>query len=161
MSGNGAGRSAGGVDRDQVGEGELTQEQLLYRENILDHYRNPRNRRRVPDATASARGKNPLCGDEIEMFLVVEHGKIADAAFEGKGCAISQASASMLTRKLKGMEAAHALGLGQESMTGMLRIPIGVVRMKCAMLALRTAQDAIRKAGMPVADGAGKQEDDQ
>src|SRR3989344_8125190 len=89
-------------DPNEVGEGELTTEQLVYKENILDHYRNPRNKREIPDATHRAKDKNPLCGDEIEVFLTLKDGVVTDASFLGQGCAISQASMSMLTKQFVG-----------------------------------------------------------
>src|SRR5438876_6080315 len=75
----------------------------LYREVILDHYRNPRNKRPLPHAQIDLAHNNPLCGDEISVRVKVEDGGVADAAFEGQGCSISQASASMLTERIKGM----------------------------------------------------------
>lgn len=74
----------------------------LYQEIIVDHGKNPRNHREMPDATHSAQGYNPLCGDQITVLLKVEDGKVADASFTGHGCAISQASASMMTQAIKG-----------------------------------------------------------
>jgi nitrogen fixation NifU-like protein len=74
----------------------------LYREVILDHYRNPRNRGRLPDPDATAEGMNPLCGDEIRIDLSFEDGKVAAVAVEGQGCSISQASASMMSEAIKG-----------------------------------------------------------
>jgi nitrogen fixation NifU-like protein len=84
----------------------------LYQEVILDHGRKPRNFRRLEDADRTARGDNPMCGDRLELFLkLAPDGSIADAAFQGRGCAISTASASLLTETVKGKspEAAHAL----------------------------------------------------
>jgi len=81
----------------------------LYQEVILDHGRRPRNFRRLEDADATARGVNPMCGDRIELFLKMSpEGRIADAAFEGRGCAISTASASLMTETIKGKTAAEA-----------------------------------------------------
>jgi nitrogen fixation NifU-like protein len=84
----------------------------LYQEVILDHGRKPRNFRRLEDADRTARGDNPMCGDRLELFLkLAPDGSIADAAFQGRGCAISTASASLMTETVKGKtaEAAHAL----------------------------------------------------
>ncbi len=84
----------------------------LYQEVILDHGRNPRNHRRPEDANRRAHGNNPICGDTLEVYLAVdEDGVIRDAAFEGKGCAISIASASMMTGLLKGKTVAKAKAL--------------------------------------------------
>lgn len=85
----------------------------LYQEVILDHGRKPRNFRRLEDADRSARGDNPMCGDRMELFLkLTPEGAIGDAAFQGRGCAISMASASLMTEVIKGKvpEAAQALG---------------------------------------------------
>ena len=74
----------------------------IYREIILDHYRNPRNKGRLPNADVSIHDSNPLCGDEIDIHLKVEEEKVKEIKFEGRGCAISQASASMLTEMIVG-----------------------------------------------------------
>src|SRR5437764_12007322 len=74
----------------------------LYKEVILDHYKNPRNKRPMPDAGLTCSRNNPLCGDEITVFATVEGGRVADVAFQGQGCSISQSSASMLTEAVKG-----------------------------------------------------------
>ena len=95
----------------------------LYQEIILDHGRKPRNFRRVEDATETARGDNPMCGDRIELFIRrADDGTIADAAFQGRGCAISTASASLMTETVKGKTTAQAKDLGAKfrelAMTG-------------------------------------------
>lgn len=128
---------------DPLTEGPISEEQRIYKENILEHYRNPRNRRTIENPTAHLRESNPLCGDVIEAFVVLEDGVVRDIAFQGKGCAISQASMSMLTQRLKGLRDKDVLAMGQEDVMEMLGIPIGVVRRKCAMLGLRTVQKAI------------------
>lgn len=130
------------IDESQIESEPLSEEQRIYKENILDHYRKPRNKRRIPDAQ-HAHDKNPLCGDEITVYVVVEDGVVSDVAFEGTGCAISQASMSMLTRKLTGMTEHEIRGLGQDYVLKMLNIPIGIVRRKCAMLGLRVTQKAL------------------
>jgi nitrogen fixation protein NifU and related proteins len=131
------------IDPMQIGEGELTEEQLIYKENIIDHYRNPHNKRVIEEATATYKDLNPLCGDTIQAFLLIENGVIKDISFTGKGCAISQASMSMLTDELKGKATQDVARLSRDYITGMLNIPIGPVRMKCAMLGLRVTQKAI------------------
>lgn len=80
----------------------------LYQEMILDHNRNPRNRRAMPDASSHADGHNPLCGDQVTVYLDIEDGVIKDISFEGQGCAISTASASMMTETLVGKPVAEA-----------------------------------------------------
>lgn len=131
------------IDPSQVGEGELTQEQLIAKENILDHYRKPRNKRAIEHPSGRAKDKNPLCGDELEVFVAVENGTIKDISFQGHGCAISQASMSMLSRRLVGKTIEQARALGQDDVLAMLGIPIGIVRRKCAMLGLRVSQQAL------------------
>ncbi|PZW42217.1 nitrogen fixation NifU-like protein [Humitalea rosea] len=138
----------------------------LYQEVILDHGRKPRNFRRLENATHHARGDNPLCGDRMELFLAMEEdGKIADAAFQGRGCAISMASASLMTETVRGKTPAQARALGNAfrglAMTGtcpdcgaeladdMERLsPLSGVhefpsRVKCATLAWHTLNNAL------------------
>lgn len=132
------------VDPNQVGEGPLTEEQRLYKENILDHYRNPRNKGRTDRYDLHGKDKNPFCGDVIEVFLTVEDGTVTGVSWEGEGCAISQASMSMLSKRLKGKTADEVGGLDPDDVLGMLGIPIGIVRRKCAMLGLRVVQKVVR-----------------
>lgn len=112
----------------------------IYRENILDHYKNPRNKKALHNCT-SAKETNPSCGDELTLYLNLQNGKISEASFTGIGCAISQASASMLTEKLAGMDAEAAKKLDEKSVLEMLGISISVNRMNCAILPLK----ALRK----------------
>ena len=110
----------------------------FYRENILDHYRHPHNAGTLADATHSHEEHNPLCGDVIRIDLHVnEHNVIDRVAFSGKGCAISQASASMLTDLIKGKTLAEARQVNKEDILEALGIEIGPVRMKCALLSLK------------------------
>ncbi|MEM7343385.1 MAG: Fe-S cluster assembly sulfur transfer protein SufU [Chloroflexota bacterium] len=110
----------------------------FYRENILDHYRNPRNAGTLENATHSHEEHNPLCGDTIQIDLYVNEADVIEkVAFHGKGCAISQASASMLTEMLDGMKLEDAQQIGKEEILENLGIEIGPVRMKCALLALK------------------------
>src|SRR5687767_14981521 len=83
----------------------------LYREIILDHYRAPRNKRRGVDGAISVKHDNPLCGDELALAVDLNDGQLADVAFDGRGCSISQASASMMTEAVKGMKVGDALEL--------------------------------------------------
>ena len=85
--------------------------EALYQELILDHYRRPRNRRPLPEATAESTLRNPLCGDEVTMRLRVDGDVVADAAYAGQGCSISQAAASMLTEAVRGRTRAEAAAL--------------------------------------------------
>jgi len=109
----------------------------LYRENILDHYRYPRNKGHLDNPDIHYHDVNPFCGDEITLELKVEDDRIVDVAFEGKSCAISQASASMLTEELIGMNIDEAKALDKDFIVEMLGIEIGPVRLKCALLSLK------------------------
>jgi nitrogen fixation protein NifU and related proteins len=109
----------------------------LYRENILDHYRYPRNKGHLDNPDIHYHDVNPFCGDEITLELKVEDDRIVDVAFEGKGCAISQASASMLTEEIVGMTLDEVKTLDKDFIVEMLGIEIGPVRMKCALLSLK------------------------
>lgn len=115
----------------------------FYRDFILDHYRNPRNFGHLDSATATAEDINPLCGDEIRMELLVgEGGRVDDVRFSGKGCAISQASASMLTEEIKGMKVEDVAKLTKDVVLENVGIGISPTRMKCATLGLRVLKSA-------------------
>jgi nitrogen fixation NifU-like protein len=132
----------------------------LYRELILDHYRNPRNREPLKSPAVVAEGYNPLCGDEVELRLNIEGDVISDVSFTGRGCSISQASGSMLTEAIKGKTVAQARALAAlftrmmtdpefvpeedvgdlEALQGVAKYP---VRVKCATLAWHALQDGL------------------
>jgi nitrogen fixation NifU-like protein len=115
----------------------------FYRDFILDHYRNPRNFGKLDAATATAEDLNPLCGDQIRMDLLVsDAGVVEDIRFSGKGCAISQASASMLTEEVKGMKLEDVAKLGKDIILDNVGIGISPTRMKCATLGLRVLKSA-------------------
>ena len=115
----------------------------FYRDFILDHYRNPRNFGTLDAATATAEDLNPLCGDQIRMDLRVnDRGIVEDVRFSGKGCAISQASASMLTEEVKGMRLEDVAKLGKDVVLENVGIGISPTRMKCATLGLRVLKSA-------------------
>lgn len=139
----------------------------LYREIILDHYRTPRNRGALETPPAVvAQGHNPLCGDEIQVYLLVEDGVVTDVKVGGQGCSISQSSASMMTQAVKGKPVADAhrildafrrmmglevdgepedVNLGDlEALQGVVKFP---VRIKCATLAWTTLAQAMEEAG--------------
>ena len=141
--------------------------QDLYQEVILDHYRNPRNFCEMECPTHSAKGNNPLCGDKLEVYLKLNEGKIEDMSFKGAGCAISQASASLMTEQLKGhsvedaletfdkvhcmltgkhpdeLEAENPEDLGKlQALSGICEYPM---RVKCASLAWHTLKSAIER----------------
>ena len=141
----------------------------LYQSVILDHNKAPRNLRRPADANRAAEGRNPLCGDQLTVFLTVENGVVKDAAFQGSGCAISTASASLMTEGVKGrrieevekmFDGFHRLltsdpaspapdeGLGKLAVFGGVReFP---VRVKCATLAWHTLHAALHESAAPV-----------
>jgi len=115
----------------------------FYRDYILDHYRNPRNFGRLGSPTVSAEELNPLCGDVIRMELLVDAtGVVRDVRFSGKGCAISQASASMLTETVKGLRLEDVAKLSKDVVLENVGIGISPTRMKCAMLGLRVLKTA-------------------
>ena len=115
----------------------------FYKEYILDHYRNPRNFGHLERVDASAEDLNPLCGDTIKMELALDgEGRVEDIKFSGRGCAISQASASMLTESIKGMKLEDVARLSQESVLENVGIGISPTRMKCAMLGLKVLKSA-------------------
>ena len=114
----------------------------LYRDYILDHYKNPRNAGELADATHHYHDTNPLCGDEITMFLKVEDERVTDVAFSGRGCAISQASASILTEEVKGKTLEELRSLDRDHVLTNLGITISPARIKCALLGLKTLKGA-------------------
>ena len=136
----------------------------LYKEVILDHYRAPRNKGKLDPHDVSLERNNPLCGDEIELFLKFDGENLAGIAFDGKGCSISQASASMMTEKVKGLSAKDAATLATNiksmmagesegdqatlgdlvSLKGVVKYP---VRIKCALLGWNTLVEALEEAG--------------
>ena|SRR5688572_9976130 len=137
----------------------------LYREIILDHYRSPRNKRRGVEGAIAVKHDNPLCGDELHLAVDVQNGKVSDVAFDGKGCSISQASASMMTEAVSGKSVDEALGIAETirlmmhgehpsgddlgdlmALEGVAKFP---VRVKCALLAWMALKDALSQAGDP------------
>ena len=133
----------------------------LYKEVILDHYRAPRNRGRIEEADVHLHRDNPLCGDEIDLFVEIEDNKVTGVGFEGKGCSISQASVSMMTEKLKGLSVEDAEGLARTfkqmmqgedpddpdslgdliALQGVQKYP---VRIKCALLGWNTFLEGLK-----------------
>lgn len=109
----------------------------LYREQILEHYKYPQNYGDLPDATITQEEHNPFCGDQITLFLRVEDEIITGVSFRGRGCAISQAAASMLTETLVGQTVEAAKAIDKTVILELLGIPIGPVRIKCALLVLK------------------------
>jgi nitrogen fixation protein NifU and related proteins len=109
----------------------------LYREAILDHYKHPRRKGHIDAPDIHYHDTNPFCGDEITIELKVTDGVVVDAAFDGRGCAISQASASMIMEEIVGMSITDLKGWGKEDILELLGIEIGPVRLKCALLPLK------------------------
>ena len=109
----------------------------IYKDIILDYYRHPRNYGDLPEPDVRAKDSNPLCGDVIEMQLKIKDGKIDELRFKGKGCAISQASASMLTELAKGKSLEEIKSLGKSDILSMMGIDPGPTRIKCALLGLK------------------------
>jgi nitrogen fixation protein NifU and related proteins len=109
----------------------------FYREFILDHYRNPRNYGRIEGADITHEEHNPFCGDMVGIDLKLRDGVIEEAKFHGRGCAISQASASLMTERLKGMSLEEARQISKEDVLGELAIDISPARIKCALLPLK------------------------
>lgn len=124
----------------------------LYREVILDHYKNPRSHGLLEEPDAHAEGQNPLCGDEIAVTVRLgDGGVIEDVGFDGRGCAISQAATSMLTELVKGRSAEDIAAMPKEELLDELGIPLTPVRLKCAILGLGVLKLALHKAvGTPL-----------
>ncbi len=116
----------------------------IYREIILDYYRNPRNYGKIQDPDIAQRDSNPLCGDELEMHLNIKDNKVADVKFTGKGCAISQASASMLTELILGKDFEYVKKLTKEDILDNLGLhDLGPARIKCALLSLKVLKSGL------------------
>ena len=115
----------------------MSADDQFYREHILDHYKNPRNYGRLESPDITHEENNPLCGDVVGMDFRVSDGVIEDIRFHGRGCAISQASASLLTERLKGMPLDEAKKINKDDVIGELGIEISPARIKCALLSLK------------------------
>ncbi len=115
----------------------------LYREIILDHYRNPRNKGTLDPADYSYEDTNPLCGDEVRIDLRVTDGRVTDVKFSGRGCAISQASTSMLTEMVEGKTLDEVKALTKDDLLEELGVPVSPARMKCALLGLKVLKAGI------------------
>jgi nitrogen fixation protein NifU and related proteins len=109
----------------------------LYRDNIIDHYQNPRNYGTLEHPDISFEDSNPVCGDELRMDLQIQDGRVVDARFSGHGCSISQASASMLTEEIIGKTLEEVKQIDKQYLLDLLGIPLGPVRLKCALLSLK------------------------
>jgi nitrogen fixation NifU-like protein len=116
----------------------------LYRAEILEHYRHPHNFGTLEHPDVVQEGSNPLCGDRITLMLSIDdEGRVADVAFTGRGCAISQASASMLTDRIRGLPLAEVSKIGRQEVIDELGIEISPARLKCALLSVDTLRRAL------------------
>jgi nitrogen fixation NifU-like protein len=123
----------------------------LYREVILDHYKNPRGHGVIDGADAEAEGQNPLCGDEVSIAVSFEGDTILDVKFQGRGCAISQAATSMLMDMVKGRSAEEVASMSRDELLDEVGIPLTPVRLKCALLGLGVLKLALHKGrGTPL-----------
>ena len=117
----------------------------FYREEILDHYKNPRNFGELEDATHSVREANASCGDLVELQLKVENEKIVDVAFKGMGCALSMAAASLLTEAIRGKSVLEVRAIDEKMVNELLGVEVSATRKKCVLLPLRGLQKALSK----------------
>jgi nitrogen fixation protein NifU and related proteins len=117
----------------------------LYREVILDHYKNPRGHGVVESADAEAEGMNPLCGDEVAISVSFDGDRIDDVKFIGRGCAISQAATSMLMEMVKGRTAAEVAEMSRDELLEEVGIPLTPIRLKCALLGLGVLKVALHR----------------
>lgn len=115
----------------------------LFRENILDHYQNPRCHGTLDDATVSFEDANPLCGDRIRVDVRMTDGRIEKVRFSGHGCSISQAAASMLCEHVEGKTLDEVKNMSRQDVLDLLGIDLGPVRLKCALLALKTLKAGV------------------
>ncbi|MFI5259396.1 MAG: Fe-S cluster assembly sulfur transfer protein SufU [Candidatus Limnocylindrales bacterium] len=120
----------------------------LYRDYILEHYRRPHNFGVLDAPTASYEGSNPLCGDRITMMLAISDGVVRDVAFTGRGCAISQASASLLTDEIKGKTVDEVENMTPDDLLELIGIEISPARLKCALLSLDTVAHALAEGAV-------------
>jgi nitrogen fixation NifU-like protein len=128
----------------------------LYREIILDHYKNPRGHGVIEGADAEAEGMNPLCGDEVTIYVAFdEDGETIDEVkFSGRGCAISQAATSMLMEMVQGKTATEVATMPRDELLEEMAVPLTPVRQRCALLGLTTLKVALHKAkGTPLPEG--------
>jgi len=119
----------------------------LYRDYILEHYRKPHNFGVIEEPSATYEGANPLCGDRITMQLGVKDGVVEQVGFTGRGCAISQASASLLTDEVKGKPLEAVAGIRADDLLELLGIDISPARLKCAMLSFDSLQHLLDEVG--------------
>lgn len=126
---------------------EILSTQQLYREHVLDHYRQPRNVGRLPAANAQASGYNPLCGDVVHVELQITGGTVAAMMFTGQGCAISVASASLLSNHVTGQAVTHMQQCGLADVEALLGVKLPPARIKCGLLVVEAVQQAVTNYG--------------
>jgi nitrogen fixation NifU-like protein len=124
----------------------------IYREQILDHNKNPRNKGTLENPEFTYQDVNPLCGDEIRIDVQTDGERVTDIRFSGRGCAISQAAASILTEMVDGQSLEDVKAISRQDLLDELGVPISPARMKCAMLGLKVLKAGIY--GVPPADDA-------
>ena len=115
----------------------------LYQEELLDHYRYPRNRGKIDNFNFSSGSYNPSCGDSVILYAIVQNDKITDIKFEGSGCVISQASISMLTAKCKGKDITDLVQISSNDILNMVKISLGPTRLRCALLSYEALKSGI------------------
>ena len=115
----------------------------LYREEILEHFHSPQNFGKLPEYSNKSRQTNPFCGDDIEIFVKWHTDKLSEISFTGQGCAISIASASIMTDFAKGKTKKELTKFSEEDMLELLNVPVSETRKKCALLALATLKDCL------------------
>lgn len=115
----------------------------MYHEEILEHYRHPHNQGEIKDADITQKELNPTCGDQLTFYLALKDGKVSEVKWNGEGCAISQAAASMLTDEIEGLSIEEIAKLQKEDVLDLLGIELGPTRLKCALLSLQGITNAI------------------
>ncbi|MEO8288150.1 MAG: Fe-S cluster assembly sulfur transfer protein SufU [Chloroflexota bacterium] len=124
----------------------------MYAEEILDHYKHPRNYGKIEQPDIHVEANNPLCGDKLAMDVIVKDGKVEDVRFSGRGCAISQAAASMLTEQMVGEPLDELAGTTRQDILDLLGVEVSYARMKCATLSLGLLRLALAEAGVSIAE---------
>ncbi len=119
-------------------------EEEINTEILLDHYRNPHNYGQIENPSSKILEYNPVCGDTVQMTVKIDHGKISDVKFIGRGCSVSQGTASMLTEYAKGKTVEEVKGITPEDVLKMLGLSLGPSREKCALLSLNTLHKCIK-----------------
>jgi nitrogen fixation NifU-like protein len=121
-------------------------ENRLYKEELLEHYRHPRNYGELTGEAIVSQSLNPSCGDQVSIYLKIDGAQLMAVGFTGKGCVISQAAASMLTEKMKGQRLEDIMKLDTAAMLSLVGIPLGPTRLRCALLSLEALHQAVEQA---------------